>query len=58
MFLHGKFNNQKVIYSGEKYSFTSPEFTAGINIIVGDNGSGKSTFSHFITYGLGGCCSI
>ncbi|MFL0076019.1 AAA family ATPase [Tenacibaculum maritimum] len=45
---------KKVIYSGEKYSFTSPEFTAGINIIVGDNGSGKSTFSHFITYGLGG----
>ncbi|WP_179347666.1 AAA family ATPase [Winogradskyella pacifica] len=45
---------KRVIYSGEKYSFTSPEFTVGINIIVGDNGSGKSTFSHFITYGLGG----
>jgi hypothetical protein len=45
---------KRVIYSGEKYSFTSPEFKVGINIIVGDNGSGKSTFSHFITYGLGG----
>jgi hypothetical protein len=45
---------KRVIYSGEKYSFTSPEFKVGINIISGDNGSGKSTFSHFITYGLGG----
>ncbi|MFD2914140.1 AAA family ATPase [Psychroserpens luteus] len=45
---------KRIIYSGENYSFTSPEFTKGINIIVGDNGSGKSTFSHFITYGLGG----
>lgn len=45
---------KRVIYFGEKYSFTSPEFSVGINLIVGDNGSGKSTFSHFITYGLGG----
>ena len=45
---------KKVKYSGEKYFFESPEFGYGINIIVGDNGSGKSTFSYFIEYGLGG----
>lgn len=45
---------KKVKYSGEKYFFESPEFDYGINIIVGDNGSGKSTFSYFIEYGLGG----
>jgi len=45
---------KKVRYSGEKYSFESPELDNGINIIVGDNGSGKSTFSYFIEYGLGG----
>lgn len=45
---------KKVKYSGEKYFFESPEFGYGINIVVGDNGSGKSTFSYFIEYGLGG----
>ena len=45
---------KKVKYSGEQYSFESPEFSTGINIIVGDNGSGKSTFSYFIEFGLGG----
>lgn len=45
---------KKVKYSGEKYFFESPEFDCGINIVVGDNGSGKSTFSYFIEYGLGG----
>jgi len=45
---------RKVKYSGEKYYFDSPEFDYGINIIEGDNGSGKSTFSYFIEYGLGG----
>lgn len=44
----------KVKYSGEKYSFESPILQKGINIIVGDNGSGKSTFTYFIDYGLGG----
>lgn len=45
---------KKVIYSGDFYSFESPEFDLGINIIVGDNGSGKSTLAYFIEYGLGG----
>lgn len=45
---------KKVSYSGEKYYFESPELQSGLNIIVGDNGSGKSTFSYFIEYGLGG----
>ncbi|REA63417.1 hypothetical protein DSL64_02930 [Dyadobacter luteus] len=45
---------KKVIYSGDAYYYASPELNKGINIVVGDNGSGKSTFSYFIEYGLGG----
>ncbi len=44
---------RKVTYSGDNYFFESPELQDGINIIEGDNGSGKSTFSYFIAYGLG-----
>lgn len=44
----------KVKYLGEKYIYESPELGPGINIILGDNGSGKSTFSYFIEYALGG----
>lgn len=45
---------KKIKYSGEKYHYESPELNKGINIILGDNGSGKSTFSYFIEYALGG----
>lgn len=45
---------KKVEYSGDKYYFTSPEFSTGINVIKGDNGSGKTTLSFFIEFGLGG----
>lgn len=44
---------EKVKYSGDKYYYDSPILTKGINLIVGDNGSGKSTFTYFIEYCLG-----
>jgi predicted nucleic acid-binding Zn-ribbon protein len=44
---------EKVKYSGDKYIYESPKLTKGINLIVGDNGSGKSTFTYFIEYCLG-----
>lgn len=43
----------KLVYSGENYNYESPEFSDGINIIEGENGSGKSTFSNLISYSLG-----
>ena len=44
---------EKVKYSGDKYFYESPKLEKGINLIVGDNGSGKSTFTYFIEYCLG-----
>ncbi|SOU86800.1 AAA family ATPase [Tenacibaculum dicentrarchi] len=44
---------EKVKYSGDKYFYESPKLNKGINLIVGDNGSGKSTFTYFIEYCLG-----
>jgi DNA repair exonuclease SbcCD ATPase subunit len=43
----------RVIYSGENYEYISPELKPGLNIIEGKNGSGKTTFSDLISYGLG-----
>lgn len=45
---------KKVKYNGDKYIYESPQLDHGINIIIGDNGSGKSTFTYFIEYCLGG----
>jgi len=45
---------REVEYSGDKYYFKSPRFDKGINVIKGDNGSGKTTFSFFIEFALGG----
>lgn len=44
---------ERVKYSGDDYVYESPRLTNGINLIVGDNGSGKSTFTYFIEYCLG-----
>lgn len=44
---------EKVKYLGDKYIYESPKLKEGINLIVGDNGSGKSTFTYFIEYCLG-----
>jgi hypothetical protein len=45
---------KQVVYSGDRYFYESPELDKGINIIVGDNESGKSTFTYFIEFAFGG----
>lgn len=45
---------RRVKYSGRNYTFESPMLQDGINIVVGENGSGKSTFANLIYFGLGG----
>ncbi len=44
---------RRVRYVGENYVYTSPELKPGLNIIEGKNGSGKTTFSDLISFGLG-----
>jgi DNA repair exonuclease SbcCD ATPase subunit len=44
----------KVKYEGTSYYFESPQLTAGLNIIEGSNGSGKSTFMNLIYFALSG----
>lgn len=44
----------KVKYEGANYYFESPKLTAGLNIIEGSNGSGKSTFMNLIYFCLSG----
>lgn len=45
--------NRLVITKNGKYVYDE-KFHSGVNIIRGDNGSGKSTISNFIYYALGG----
>lgn len=42
-----------MIYKGDSYHYSSPDFTTGLQIIEASNGTGKTTFSAFICYGLG-----
>lgn len=48
------FLNRLVIYTNKGLIAYDEKFHKGINIIRGDNSSGKSTISHFIFYILGG----
>lgn len=45
---------RRLKYSGRNYAFESPMLKDGMNLVVGENGSGKSTFSNLIYFGLGG----
>ena len=48
------FLNRLVIFTQEGKKAYDEFFKKGVNIIRGDNSSGKSTVSHFIFYALGG----
>lgn len=49
----GKLRINRVIYSGDKYEYISPKLKKGINVITGENGCGKSTFTYLIYFALG-----
>lgn len=48
------FLNRLIIYTQSKLIAYDEVFHKGVNIICGDNSSGKSTITHFIFYILGG----
>jgi DNA repair exonuclease SbcCD ATPase subunit len=45
---------KQVRYKGEDYQYESPILSDGINLLVGENRTGKSTFMDMIYYCLGG----
>lgn len=45
---------RQVRYYGQEYIYESPILREGVNILEGENGSGKTTFSSLIYFGLGG----
>lgn len=45
---------KSIHYVGDNYYYDSPEFDSGLNIMIGNNGSGKTTFCDLIYYALGG----
>lgn len=45
---------KQVKYIGTDYIYESPILSSGVNILEGENGSGKTTFSSLIYFGFGG----
>jgi hypothetical protein len=54
MMYNNLFLNRLVVFTHNGNKAYDEKFTKGINIIRGDNSSGKSTISHFIFFILGG----
>jgi DNA repair exonuclease SbcCD ATPase subunit len=50
----GRLAIRQVEYRGDNYSFTSPTLGDGLVIIEGANGTGKTTFTDLVYFGLGG----
>lgn len=50
----GSIEIKSLKYIGDKYYYKNDKFKKGLNILVGDNGNGKSTFTYLIFYALGG----
>ncbi|MGO5092633.1 AAA family ATPase [Clostridium sp. LCP25S3_F10] len=49
----GSIEIKSLKYMGDKYYYKNDKFKKGLNILVGDNGDGKSTFTYLIVYALG-----
>lgn len=49
----GSLKIKKLEYRGDNYYYKNDKFKNGLNILVGDNGNGKSTFTYLLVYALG-----
>lgn len=49
----GRLKIDSIKYEGENYYYFNDKFKDGINVLLGDNGNGKSTFTYLILYSLG-----
>jgi DNA repair exonuclease SbcCD ATPase subunit len=50
----GRLAVRSLSYSGERYYYESPVIGDGVQLLVGPNGVGKTTFSDMIYFCLGG----
>ncbi|WP_238907379.1 hypothetical protein [Clostridium sp. YIM B02506] len=44
---------ESIEYNGEKYYYKNDRFKKGINVVLGENKHGKTTFTYLIMYALG-----
>jgi len=50
----GRIMIKQIKYEGDKYYYFNNNFNNGLNILLGENANGKSTFTYLIIYALGG----